>query len=362
MSYEYDGFDRLVKRSYPNPTSTHQSSATDYEQFTYDAAGRLTQERRRSGEWFTFAYDNLGRLTLRDAPGSQPDVSYVYDLLGRVMDQTQAGHATATSYDALSRVTSETSTVLGTVSYQYDAAGQRTRMDYPSSFYVTYAYNAVGDLTGILEQGASSLATYAYDNLGRRTSLTRGNGVVTSYTFDAVSRLATLVQNASGSSHDTTFGFTYNPASQITTRTNGNTAYDWTPPGNVNESYTADGLNRYTSALGVTLSYDARGNLTADGSRSYTYDFDNRLVSASGGFSLEYDSAGRLHQVGGGTITRFLYDGADVIAEYDATGTVLRRYVHGPGGGRAARLVRRRGDERPPLAYRRRARLGDRDR
>ena len=29
--------------------------------------------------------------------------------------------------------------------------------------------------------------------------------------------------------------------------------------------------------------------------------------------------------------TRFLYDGADIIAEYDAAGTVLKRYVHGPG-------------------------------
>jgi len=33
---------------------------------------------------------------------------------------------------------------------------------------------------------------------------------------------------------------------------------------------------------------------------------------------------------GGGT-TRFLYDGADLVAEYNASGTVLQRYVHGPG-------------------------------
>jgi RHS repeat-associated protein len=42
--------------------------------------------------------------------------------------------------------------------------------------------------------------------------------------------------------------------------------------------------------------------------------------------------AGRLHEVSAaGATTRFLYDGADVIAEYNAAGTVLRRYVHGPG-------------------------------
>jgi hypothetical protein len=40
-------------------------------------------ERRRSGEFFTFTWDNLGRLTVRDAPGNQPDVPFGYDLLGR---------------------------------------------------------------------------------------------------------------------------------------------------------------------------------------------------------------------------------------------------------------------------------------
>jgi hypothetical protein len=35
--------------------------------------------------------------------------------------------------------------------------------------------------------------------------------------------------------------------------------------------------------------------------------------------------------VGGGVTTRFLYDGADAIAEYNSSNTLLRRYVHGPG-------------------------------
>ena len=244
---------------------------------------------------------------------------------------SQPSEAITTSYDALSRVTLVHSSVLGDVSYQYDAASRRTEMQYPDGFYVTYAYNTASDLTGILEYGSTTLATYAYDNLGRRTSLTRGNGVVTSYSYDALSRLATLGQNASGSSYDTTFTFGYNPASQITSRTRTNGVYDWVLPAGANDSYTADGLNRYTSAAGTSPTYDTRGNLTGDGSMTYAYDYDNRLTSAYGGVSLDYDPAGRLHQVAGATTTRFLYDGADVIAEYNSGGTVLRRYVHGPG-------------------------------
>jgi YD repeat-containing protein len=41
---------------------------------------------------------------------------------------------------------------------------------------------------------------------------------------------------------------------------------------------------------------------------------------------LTYDPAGRLHQVASSSTTRFLYVGADVIAEYNASGTVLRRW------------------------------------
>jgi RHS repeat-associated protein len=332
-TYEYDGHERLTKLRYPDPSSTNLSSTTDYEQFTFDAYGRPYEQRRRSGELFTLTWDNLGRLALRDAPGTQPDVSHGYDLLNRETSTSHSGNTLTTAYDALSRVTSVTSNVLGVVSYpEYDAAGRRKRMDYPGGFYVTYGYNTAGELTGIFENGSSSLAAYGYDDLGRRTSLSRGNGVVTSSnTFDALSRLDTLTLDAGGSSHDTTFDHGYNPSSQIASRTRTNGVFDWVSPPSFSDSYTANGLNQYTNVGGVTPGHDTRGNLTTNGAKTYGYDYDNRMISASGGISLNYDPAGRLHEVAGTATTRFLYDGANIIAEYNTSGAVLRRYVHGPG-------------------------------
>ncbi len=82
----------------------------------------------------------------------------------------------------------------------------------------------------------------------------------------------------------------------------------------------------------MALGYDAKGNLTASGSDSFGYDHLNRMVSAStgnGSASLGYDPMDRLYRTAGSVATRFLHDGADLIAEYGDNGAVLRRYVHG---------------------------------
>ena len=48
--------------------------------------------------------------------------------------------------------------------------------------------------------------------------------------------------------------------------------------------------------------------------------------------TLAYDPGGRLRQtVAGGATTQFLYGGNALLAEYSGAGTLLRRYVHGPG-------------------------------
>ena len=48
--------------------------------------------------------------------------------------------------------------------------------------------------------------------------------------------------------------------------------------------------------------------------------------------SLRYDGADRLYEIErNGAARRFLYDGDRLIAEYDDSNTLLRRYVHGPG-------------------------------
>jgi RHS repeat-associated protein len=83
-----------------------------------------------------------------------------------------------------------------------------------------------------------------------------------------------------------------------------------------------------TSPNTVNFAYDLNANLTFDGSTTYGYDAENRLISATGAknATLSYDPMGRLFQ---SNSTQFLFDGTQIIGEYNTSGTLLRRYVNG---------------------------------
>lgn len=335
-TYVYDGHDRLSRTRMPGTTQgAGTSSTTDYEELSYDAGGNVTSRRLRDGNSIALSYDVLNRLTTRDLPGIEPTVTLGYDLLGRMTSASDGSHSLSFTFDALGRNLTQVSP-LGTASSQFDAAGRRTRLTYPGSgLYVDYDYLVTGDMSVIRENGATSgagvLATYAYDSLGRRTSLTRGNGTVTSYDYDPVSRLDELVQNLDGTTSDLTLTFIRSPSGQIASTSRSNDNYAYTRLANANVTDSHNGLNQLTANGGTSLNHDARGNISTVGSSSYGYTSENMLVSGPGSVTLSYDPLLRLYQTTGSATTRFAYDGHSLIAEYDGSSSLQRRYVHGPG-------------------------------
>lgn len=326
----YDGFDRTKQLRYPNATGGG-ASTTDYEEYWYDAASNVTNYRNRAGETETTTYDALNRpaQTVRSAA---PSTAWTYDNLDQPL--TISGNSIVQGYgwDALGRQTHET-TPLGTVNYGYDLAGRRTSMQWPDGFWVAYDYNLTGNLTAIRENGATTwqLQAWVYDDLGRIYYTGRANGGVTTvYGYDGANRLTSLSHDVAGTANDLTLNFTYNPAGQIATRTMSNTAYAYTP-GAGTTSYANNGRNQVTNVGGTAIGYDGRQNITSAPTGTYGYNGNNELTSATVGgttTALSYDPAGRLYQSGA---TRFLYDGAQAIGEYNTSGGLLRRYVPGLG-------------------------------
>jgi len=378
----YDGHDRQTQWQLPskgappagyNPTTPANALLTagavnsdDREEYGYDLNGNRTSMRKRDGRTFTYTYDALNRMTAKIVPdgcvtgyactpvpaSATRDVYYDYDLRGLQtaarFDSATGADAIGSAYDALGRLLTSTTSIGGvsrSLTYQYDAGGNRTRITHSGTTYFTYEYDELDRLAKVRDSDDIEVATMAWDAQGRRSGETRG-AVGIAYDYDKISRLASISHELPGTANDLTISFpVYNPANQIVSRTLSKDAYRFTNHRNTDLDYAVNGLNQYGSAGSDHFGHDANGNLITNDVKDangnlipnlhvgFSYDAENRLVATSTGAKLIYDPLGRLYEVSKPTtaITRFLYDGDQLTLEYDAAGNVLRRYVHGTG-------------------------------
>ncbi|WP_269514511.1 RHS repeat-associated core domain-containing protein [Brevundimonas subvibrioides] len=385
-TFRYDGFGRLKQIEMPqtglpagfNGANAQRASETaapsnvnDRELYGYDANGNRTSLRKRDGRTLTFTYDALNRMTTKIVPdgsglpaSATRDVYYGYDLRGL---QTYArfdsatGEGVTNDWDGLGRLRSSTTTMAGasrTIGHLYDASGALTRTTYPDLQYVTYTRDGLGRIDSTTLNGVTRIFDPRYDTLGRTSALYRANGAnwgsPTSYGYDGASRLTSLIHDPAGTAQDITTGFAYNPASQVVSRSQSNDAYRFTGLANVSRTYAVNGLNQYTTAGPASFTYDANGNLTSDGvGGTYVYDVENRLISGPNGATLVWDPLGRLFQSSSNTYgaTRYTYDGDKLIAEYNASNTLLRRYVHADGSDTPLVVYEGTGTTAPQYLY-----------
>jgi YD repeat-containing protein len=151
--------------------------------------------------------------------------------------------------------------------------------------------------------------TYTYDAIDQVTGVNYGNSRSESFLYDAMGNLVSSTDSATGTT-----------------------------------TYTTNAKNQYLTATKpsggggtTTFAYDPLGNLAGDGIWTYTYDSKNRLLSAvSAGMgvnlAMAYDADNKVvSRTLNGTTRYFIYDGWSLIAEYNSTGDLVKRYVHGAG-------------------------------
>ena len=154
------------------------------------------------------------------------------------------------------------------------------------------------------------IATYGYDNDSRVTSITYGTGGSCS---SPPSNLGNLT-------------YTYDSAGRRTATAGSLAAV--TLPANVSggskTAYNAD--NEQTKFNNTRLSYDSNGNLTGDGTNTYTIDARNHRTAISGGAtaSFVYDGFGRrMKKTIGSSVTQFLYDGLNPVQELNGSNGIV---------------------------------------
>jgi RHS repeat-associated protein len=345
----YDSNSRLQYRYYPQSHLNYLGlyNPNDYNEYQYDANGNIIYERKRNGAAIHYSYDKNNQVIYKDFVNNtdQKDVSYTYNLLGLTLTSrfgSDSGVGVTNTFDGFGNIKTSNTTmgnVSRTISYRYDENGNRTRVTHPDGYFFTYQFDQLNRVNSLNESTSTSasattnnLLSVTYQNNGRRANITRANGSVTRYNFDNANRLGSFVQDLSGTMFDLTNTFKYNAARQITELTQSNNLYYYTGNENLSGYYTINGLNQYTNIAGQAFTYDAKGNLTNDGPRTYKYDDENHLISTSGDVAstLVYDPLGRLFQTTiAGVVTQFLYDGDALVAEYNSSGAITKRYAHG---------------------------------
>lgn len=98
----------------------------------------MTSLRRRDAQSITLSYDKLNRLLSRSYSATADNITFGYDLVNRrtASNFADSSYTIAYVWDNAGRLTSAAANgpAVGskTLSYQYDAAGNRTRITWPA--------------------------------------------------------------------------------------------------------------------------------------------------------------------------------------------------------------------------------------
>ncbi|SDO23404.1 Ig-like domain repeat protein [Polaromonas sp. JS666] len=354
-------------------------------QYTYDSLDRLKTVSYATGTGTIIEYDGgttptpatVGELTkITDASGQ---VTYSYDSMGRKTGKTQVtgaktftvGYTWGDSGSALDKLTAITYPSGTRVNYSYDAQGvvSGITVNPPNSNGVgtntgstlpllnAITTNAEGKMTGWTWASAKTQAI-SYDANGQISAYNLGDptttGVRRTVVRDTAGRITGYTHVGNGSpvpALDQSFG--YDNLNRLISATLGSTAiqYSYDATGNrtakviSGTSYPntiSASSNKLTQTQDVggtaTVVHDAAGNVTSDGTNTYTYSDRGRLATmANAGGTVTYSYNALELRVGktGPTAlvptgaTYYVYDEeGKLLGEYDANGVPLYETIY----------------------------------
>ena len=264
-------------------------------------------------------------------------LNYTYDLAGNVASiysSSLHGASMSYTYDSLNRLSTVVDNNLpagqNTTTYAYDSASNLVTVTYPNQLQSTIQYDSLNRLTSLNTATTTSstpVAGYSYTlgATGNRTGATEQSGRTLTWNYDGIYRLTneTISSDTGGANGSVSYGL-----DPVGNRTSTNSSL----PGV--QSVTLAGFN--LDDWIATESYDANGNTTSTGGKTFAYDSENHLVSMNGGaVTMIYDAFGnRVAKIANGVTTQYLVDdlnptGYAQVVEEVVNGAVERQYTYG---------------------------------
>ncbi len=311
-----------------NLVATKKDALLHSDEYTYDVAGQWNQQTDRMSQVTGISYDGLNRKTQSGfgATTSHPTsytstVGYTWDAGDRLTQMVDSVGGTITrTFDGLDDMTEEVTT-LSTVDYTFDAGRRRTSMTVSGQPEITYTWDNANRLTQIQEAaGAINDSTvqtigFSYDNAYRLSVITLANGSTITYAYDNASEITGITYSKSNTTAIGTLTYSYDDGGRRITQ--GGTLAGINLPNSITSS-AHNANNQLTTWGSATLAYDENGNLTGDGTNTYTWDARLQLASISGGVSATFYYDAMRRRVGktiSGTTTGYAYDNRNYVQE-----------------------------------------------
>lgn len=221
-NYTYDNNSRVLSVT----TTATNGSGTGAEGFSVPLSNKT--------KTVTFTYNNFGQVLTIDGP------------------RTDVSDITTMTYDTTGNLTTVTSPLGYVTSFSgYDAEGRATIVTMPNGAVIQKAYNSRGRL--LSSNFAGDTTSYTYNSRGLLETVTQPNGQIFTLTYDVAHRLVSVTDQR-GTVLTKTWNNLNGELSSTLKSSTGETVAQVTA--------VYDGLNRVTSATGVTVQSPLSGLIT----------------------------------------------------------------------------------------------------
>ena len=229
--------------------------------------------------WTEFFYDDLGRILQKNVPVPQKNITITYQgrittstntLTGVYLKETENALGKTViiedpmgtiNYDYLSSGNVESIVAIGVeTTFEYDALGNKKRMNDPNAGTIVYLYNPFGEL---IEQTDNESNTFqmTYDHLGRlQSKLLVNNDDLTDYVYnDSGGNGLGMISRIDGPD-GISYGYEYDNLNRLILETETIEGVDYTTRYQYNQLGKID-LYTYPSNFAIRYNYDENGYL-----------------------------------------------------------------------------------------------------
>ena len=379
--FKYNPAGRLVKETDPVFNSTGYLYDTagnikniiypdkSFVEFSYNINGLLKEKKYSDGICFKYKYDNMGNLTEASQKTSKVSRASAFNIDDLFSDEVTNSQKTDQPeyigrlmfrYDRDKNLVSKMNTIINKeIKYNYDVFGRLIELLVPDNHKITYTYDSDDNLISITDPD-KKVFNLSYTIAGNKSVINYPNGIkqIFYYNNNTGNPEKIILKNKSGSTVRK-ITYQYDDSGNVVRKSdsefkpavykydkNDSLVYEKNPNGKtaayeldknkniirktLNNSYIAykyNSNNQLTQAGNSNFEYDSKGNTVRSFSiaedNKFEYNTDNRMSSVGGGITKDkteyvYGPTGnRLTKSDNNNKTFYLYDGINVIAEYN---------------------------------------------